>query len=173
MEVLDKPDVFRLPILTNAFTPEYLSRLREQNETAAAMETEAAGPWELRRQDGAYPLFRLWEGVEHGDSPEAVFQLREAGLLFFAVRPAAGREPLFRPLAAEAPEGFPIESGGQVVGHLRFFDEEWLRAAHVAACLARSPIALAALLEAGGPQLQEQVGRILGRNLLGRPAAKP
>ena len=51
---------------------------------------EAAGPWELRQQEGAYPLFRAWEGFEHGDSPEAVFQLREAGLLFYAVRAATG-----------------------------------------------------------------------------------
>ena len=168
MSELDKSDGAALPILTNAFTPEYLERLREQNETPSSVETEAAGPWELRGQEGAYPLFRVWEGFEHGDSPEAVFQLREAGLIFFAVRPAAGREPLFRPLEPETEEGFAIESGGEVVGHLRFFDQDWLRAAHVAACLARSPIALAALLEAGGPLLQEQVGRILGRSLLSR-----
>ncbi|HYN20726.1 MAG TPA: hypothetical protein VE078_07190 [Thermoanaerobaculia bacterium] len=172
MEDFDKSDDVTLPILPNAFAPEYLDRLREQNETETAAETEAAGPWELRRQEDAWPLFRAWEGFEHGDSPEAVFQLREAGLLFFAVRPAAGREPLFRPLEPETAEGFAIESGGQVVGHLRFFDEAWLRAAHVAACLARSPVALAALLEAGGPQLQEQVGRILGRDLLARSAGK-
>lgn len=155
------------PSLPNAFTPEYLDRLREENATPASAESEAAGPWELRHQEGAYPLFRVWEGFEHGDQPEAVFRLREAGLIFLAVRPAAGREPLYRPLEPMTGEGLAIESGGQVVGHLRFFDEDWLKAAHVGACLARSPVALAALLEAGGSELQEQVGRILGRNLLG------
>ena len=155
------------PRLSNAFSREYLDRLR-RSEATAPTEGESAGPWELRQHEGAYPLFRAWEGFEHGDSPEAVFRLREAGLVFFAVRPAAGRDPLFRSLEPVTEQGFAVESAGQVVGHLRFFDPGWLQAAHVAACLARSPVALAALLEAGGPDLQEQVGRILGRNLLGQ-----
>jgi hypothetical protein len=155
------------PSFDNAFSAEYLEWLLEQNEPCLSGESEGAGPWELRHQDGAYPLFRLWEGFEHGDSPEAVFQVREAGLIFSAVRPAAGRDPLYRSLEPMTDQGFAIESGGQIVGHLRFFNPAWLHAAHVGACLARSPMALAALLEAGGPDLQEQVGRILGRNLLG------
>jgi hypothetical protein len=139
-------------------------------ERALSLGGERGGrPLELRQDEGAYPLFRLWEGYEHGDSPEAVFQVREAGLIFSAVRPAAGRDPLYRSLEPVTENGFAIESGGQVVGHLRFFNPGWLHAAHVGACLARSPMALAALLEAGGPDLQEQVGRILGRNLLGSP----
>ena len=77
--------------LSNAFSREYLDRLREGSETSASGESEAAGPWELRHEEGVYPLFRSWEGFEHGDSPEGVFQVREAGLIFFAVRPAAGR----------------------------------------------------------------------------------
>ena len=157
--------------LSNAFSPEYLDRLRERSEPPASGESEGAGPWELRHREGVYPLFRAWEGYEHGDVPEAVFEDREAGLIFFAVRPASGREPVFRCLEPMAEEGFSVESGGEEVGHLRFFDPAWLQAAHVAACLSRSPVALAALLEAGGPAFQEQVGRILGRNLLG--AAEP
>lgn len=152
---------------SNAFSREYLERLQEGNETLGSGESEAAGPWELRHQEGVYPLFRSWEGFEHGDSPEAVFQLREAGLLFYAVRPAAGRDPLFRSLEPATERGFAVVSNGEVVGHLRFFNPDWLHAAHVAACLARSPLAMAALLQAGGPDFQEQVGRILGRNVLG------
>lgn len=102
--------------LSNAFSREYLERLREANETFGSGEGEAAGPWELRQQEGAYPLFRAWEGFEHGDSPEAVFQLREAGLLFFAVRPAAGRDPLFRALDPATDQGFAVESAGQWSG---------------------------------------------------------
>ena len=165
MDKSDKLDASTL--LSNAFSPEYLNRLRERSEPAASGEGEGAGPWELRYREGTYPLFRSWEGYEHGDVPEAVFEDREAGLIFFAVRPASGREPVFRCLEPVAAEGFAVESGGEEVGHLRFFDPAWLQAAHVAACLSRSPVALAALLEAGGPAFQEQVGRILGRNLLG------
>ena len=83
------------------------------------------------------------------------------------MRSAAGRDPVFRALDPATDRGFAVESAGQVVGHLRFFNPDWLHAAHGAACLARSPLAVAALLEAGGPVLQEQVGRILGRNVLG------
>lgn len=155
--------------LSNAFSPEYLEQLREGGETLGSGEGEGAGPWELRNEKGVYPLFRSWEGFEHGDSPEAVFRLRETGLLFFAVRSAVGRDRLFRPLEPVGEQGFAVESGGEVVGHLRFFNQDWLHAAHVAGCLARSPLAVAALLEAGGPDFQEQVGRILGRNVLGAP----
>ena len=84
-----------------------------------------------------------------------------------AVRSAVGRDPLFRSPEPATGGGFAVESAGQVVGHLRFFNAEWLQAAHVAACLARSPLAMAALLEAGGPDFQEHVGRILSRNLRG------
>ena len=157
------------PPFDNAFSPEYREWLLERSEPFLSAESEGAGPWELRDEENSFALFRAWEGFEHGDSPEGVFRMREAGLIFFAVRPAVGREPLYRSLEPVTETGFAIESGGQVVGHLRFFNPAWLQAAHVGACLARSPLALAALLEAGGPDLQEQVGRILGRNLLGSP----
>src|SRR5689334_18646932 len=119
MEDSGKPDGDLNPTLSNAFSREYLDRLQEGSETASSGESEAAGPWELRHEEGVYPLFRSWEGFEHGDSPEGVFQVREAGLIFFAVRPSAGRDPLFRPLEPVTPQGFAVESAGQVVGHLR------------------------------------------------------
>jgi hypothetical protein len=151
----------------NAFSAEYREWLLERSEPFLSGESEGAGPWELRQDEGAFSLFRTWEGLEHGDVPEAVFRMREAALLFFAVRSAVGRDPLYRLLEPGTEKGFVVESGGQAAGHLRFFNPAWLQAANVGACLARSPLALAALLVAGGPELQEQVGRILGRNLLG------
>ena len=154
---------------TTAFSEEYREWLLERNEPFLSAESEGAGPWELRYQDGSFSLFRVWEGFEHGDAPEAVFATREASLIFFAVRPAVGRDSLYRTLEPMTENGFAVESAGQIAGHLRFFNPAWLQAAHVGACLARSPMALAALLVAGGPELQEQVGRILGRNLLGTP----
>jgi hypothetical protein len=51
------------------------------------------------------------------------------------------------------------------VGHVRIFNDELLYAAHVAACIVRSPIALAALFEAAGPVVQEKAGQILARKL--------
>lgn len=153
----------------NALSAEYREWLLERSEPFLSGESEGAGPWELRPEEGRFCLFRLWESFEHGDAPEAVFQTREAALIFFAVRQAVGRDPLYRSLEPMTEQGFAVESAGQVAGHLRFFNPAWLQAAHVGACLARSPMALAALLVAGGPELQEQVGRILGRNVLGSP----
>ena len=167
MEQVVKP--VESPSFDNAFSAEYREWLLERSEPYLSGESEGAGPWELRSHEGSFCLFRSWESVEHGDVPEAVFQARESALIFFAVRPAVGRDPLYRSLEPATEEGFAVESAGQVAGHVRFFNPAWLQAAHVGACLARSPMALAALLVAGGPELQEQVGRILGRNVLGGP----
>ncbi|HVR97381.1 MAG TPA: hypothetical protein VMW27_12250 [Thermoanaerobaculia bacterium] len=157
----------RFPQLSNAFDPQYLRRIREEDDSPVAMEGELAGPWSLRPGGSAFALFRLWEGFEHRDLPEGVFANREVGLTFLAVATAVGREPLFRIPLEPGPDGYAIDGEGVNVGHLRLFNSEWVQAAHYAACLARSPLSLAALLEAAGPQVQEMVGQILSRSSAG------
>jgi hypothetical protein len=147
---------------STAFRSEYLDLLRKQDEPFLSSEGETTGPWVLRRDNGRHSLYRLWEGPEHGDSPEAIFQHRDVGLLFMAVWPVVGREQVFR-IGQRVPEGFEVVGGQAVVGHLRIFNDELLYAAHVAAALVRSPLALAALFEAAGPVVQEKVGQLLGR----------
>ena len=150
---------------STAFRSEYLDLLRKQDEPFLSSEGETTGPWVLRRDgrdDGRHALYRLWEGPEHGDTPEAVFLHRDVGLLFLAVWPVVGREQIFR-IGQRAPEGFEVAGGQAVIGHLRIFNDELLYAAHVAAALVRSPLALAALFEAAGPVVQEKVGQLLGR----------
>ncbi|HEX3130815.1 MAG TPA: hypothetical protein VH394_26000, partial [Thermoanaerobaculia bacterium] len=119
----------------NAFSAEYREWLLQRSEPFLSGESEGAGPWDLRPEDGRFCLFRAWEGSEHGDMPEGVFQAREAALIFFAVRPAVGRDPLYRSLEPMTEKGFAVEGAGQVAGHLRFFNPAWLQAAHVGACL--------------------------------------
>ena len=58
MEDSGKTDGDVQTALSNAFSREYLDRLREGSETSASGESEAAGPWELRHEEGVYPLFR-------------------------------------------------------------------------------------------------------------------
>ncbi len=157
----------RLPRPTNAFDPHYLRLIRDEDDSPAALEGEFAGPWSLRPGDSEFALFRLWEGFEHRDLPEGVFANREVGLTFLAVATAVGREPLFRMPLEPGPDGYDIAGEGGKVGRLRLFNSEWVQAAHYAACLARSPLALAALLEAAGPQVQEMVGQILSRGVAG------
>jgi hypothetical protein len=163
---------------TNAFTKEFLDGLREQDEPVLSMEGETTGPWELRRETDGWALYRLWEGPEHGDVPEAAFKHRDVGLLFLAVWPAVGRDPVFRLATERSRGGFALESGTAAVGGLRTFNDELLYAAHVAACVVRSPLGLAALFEAAGPIVQEKVGQILGRRMprmprTPRPPQKP
>ena len=150
---------------TNAFRNEFLDLLREQDEPVLSMEGETTGPWELRREPDGWALYRMWEGAEHGDIPEAAFKYRDVGLLFMAVWPAVGRDPVFRLAAERDRSGFELESGASPVGGLRTFNDELLHAAHVAACVVRSPLGLAALFEAAGPVVQDKVGQILGRRM--------
>jgi hypothetical protein len=149
----------------NAFRNDFLDLLREQDEPILSMEGEMTGPWELRSEPEGWALYRLWEGAEHGDRPEAAFKHRDVGLLFLSVWPAVGRDPVFRLATERSRGGFTVESGAVPVGRLRIFNDELLYAAHVAASVVRSPLALAALFEAAGPVVQEKVGQILGRRL--------
>ena len=153
-----------VPQPTSAFRSDYLDLLRRHDEHFFSAEGESMGPWLLRQEGEGHALYRLWEGREHGDRPEAVFRHRDVGLLFLAAWPAAGRDPVFQS-GERSPEGHQIHSGTAVVGHLRTFSAELLQAAHVLTVVARSPLALAALFEAAGPVVQEKVGQILGRRM--------
>jgi hypothetical protein len=153
-----------VPQARNAFRSDYLDLLHRQDEAFLSAEAESAGPWVLRPEENGHALYRIWEGREHGDRPEAVFQHRDIALLFMAVWPAVGRDPVFR-AGAQTEEGHEVLGGAVVAGHLRSFNDEVLQAAHVAASIVRSPRALAALLEAAGPVIQEKVGQILGRSV--------
>src|SRR5690349_5618092 len=95
-------------LFDNAFSAEYREWLLERSEPFLSGESEGAGPWELRHHEGAFCLFRVWEGIEHGDVPEAVFQTHEAALIFFAVRPAVGRDPLYRNVEPVTDKGFAV-----------------------------------------------------------------
>jgi len=155
-----------VPQPRNAFRSDYLDLLHRQDEAFFSAEGESAGPWALRPEDNGHALYRVWEGREHGDRPEAVFRHRDVALLFLAVWPAVGRDPVFR-AGEHAAEGYEVLGGAAVAGHLRSFSDELLQAAHVAAAIVRSPRALAALIEAAGPVVQEKVGQILGRSAAG------
>lgn len=150
----------------NAFSASYLSELQKEDEPSTTLEAETSGPKKLTESEGWFRLFRLWESPEEGDRPLATLGRRETALLFQAVWTAMGREPVFRLLEEPGPEGYAVESEGEVVGHLPTYNPQAVFAAHVAACLIRSPDDLALLFEAAGPTAQELVGEILGRSVL-------
>jgi len=157
----------------NAFRASYLAAVREEDEPMHGSEVEFGGPWLLSEEEGEYALFRVWESLESGDIPEARFSRREIALIFQIVWPAVGRERLFRFVEEgerQEDEGYAVESEGERVARLRLPIDEILFAAHVLSCIIRSPLSLALAMEAAGPEAQERVGQILGRQV--KPASR-
>src|SRR4051812_20713068 len=115
--------------LDNAFSPAYLARLRERDDSLTAAEAELAGPWKIEPvpgRPGAVAILRVWEDLAIGDPPVGVLWHLETAELLSVLLPAA--------------EGL-----------------------HLLEAIVRSPWALATLLDAAGPGVEEQVGRIRAR----------
>ena len=158
----------------NAFSPRFLQLFDEHDEPPTAAEADVAGPWSIAAIPGAgYGLFRAGEGPPRGVPPAAVFPDRWVALLAAAVLPGTGRELLFLLDSDPGPEGYAVRlEGGEVVGRLALFDEALVEALNGAVGLARSPMALAYLLEAAGAVALERCGAILqDRIAAGDPAA--
>jgi len=153
----------------NAFDPAFLELLKGLDDVGEAQESELSGPWKLVSTERGYALLRVYEEIGEGH-PEAVFKDLPSALCFYAVLPAVGRPPLIVLEGDRRDEGFGLRCDGSTVGHLRVFNEDFVRAAHVAGCLTRAPLGLAALLLAAGPQSIREVGRIVRRAL--KPAAE-
>src|SRR4051812_40153369 len=110
--------------LANAFSPAYLARLREQDETLTAAEAELAGPWRhepVPGRPGAVAVLRQWKELEAGDSPVAVLWQEERARLLAVLLPILDREPLFYLEEGATSEGYPLiavygEQGPQVAG---------------------------------------------------------
>jgi hypothetical protein len=157
--------------LDNAFSPRYLARLRERDDSLTAAEAELAGPWKIEPvpgRPGAVAILRVWEDLAIGDPPVAVLWHLETARLLSVLLPAIDREPLFHLEEQEGEEGFPLvsmygEQGPQVAGWLDRYEPRWAEGLHLLEAIVRSPWALATLLEAAGPGAEEQVGRIRAR----------
>jgi hypothetical protein len=147
----------------NAFTQEFLSRLDERDEYGPD-DARLAGPWKVVKVSGGYGLIELWQDLEA--EPFAVFRDRATALKFSAALSAASRDPLFRINRDRTAAGFPVLStDGREEGTLSCFHERALDLAHMADYCARSPYALAAVLEAAGPTTLRKAGLLLVRAL--------
>jgi hypothetical protein len=152
----------------NAFSPSFLHRIGERDEPPTAGEADAAGPWRVLELPGrGFGLFRSGESPGRGFRPAAVFRRRWIALLAAAVLPGTGRDAAFRLHKDRGSAGFAVETGngGEAVGHLDLFDERLIEALHVAESLARSPEAMADLLEATGQVALERAGAILDERM--------
>src|SRR5947199_2003858 len=117
-----------VPPLDNAFSPTYLARLRERDDSLTAAEAELAGPWKIEPvpgRPGAVAILRIWEDLGVGDPPVAVLWHLETARLLAVLLPAIDREPHFhlqeKAQEEAVAEGFPLvavygEQGPQVAG---------------------------------------------------------
>jgi len=159
------------PPLDNAFAPDYLACLREQEEVLTAAEAELAGPWKAEPvpgKPGAVAVLRVWEELAAGDRPFAVWWHPETARLLTLLLPALDREPLFHLVEDETADGYAVlavygEQGSQIAGWIDRYDPRWAEGLHLLEAIVRSPLALATLLAAAGPGAEEQVGRIRAR----------
>jgi len=148
----------------NAFTASFLGRLAERDEPPMAGDADVAGPWRVDSlPSGGFGLFRLGESLARGFAPVAVFPVRWAALLYAAVLPATGRDPLL--LLAKEPDahgGYAVSlAAGDPVGFLTLFDEKGADGMNLLIHILQSPDSLAYFLEAGGAVTLERSGAIL------------
>lgn len=126
------------------------------DENFISSEADLAGPWRLASTDRGFALLRDWERLEDDLKPEAVFSEEPLALLAAAAFPSVSREALFHlRTSPDDSDAFPIETlfgerGVQTVGWLRLYNPDFLAALQVLATVARSPLALANLLQAAG-----------------------
>lgn len=148
----------------NAFAGDFLAILEELEDCSPSDEAELAGPWRVLRTEAGFGLYEMWQDTE--DKPVAVFEQKTTALKFAAALSAASRDPLFRLDRSRRPAGFPVRSAdGREEGTLSLFHERAMELAHMADFCARSPFALAAVLQAAGPATLRKAGHLLIRAL--------
>lgn len=154
----------------NAFVEDYLALLNDRDEPVTASEAEYAGPWRVEdRRQGGHAVVRAAEDLARGDKPYAVFESVEIAQIAAAVLPGTGREKRYRlGKDQDSGRGFPVYRSGELVGHVRLFDEELVAALNVLDALLSSPYDFAWLLEAAGGLALQHVGRISMARASGR-----
>jgi hypothetical protein len=155
--------------IQNAFHPRFLELIEPLDEPGTAAGADYAGPWKVCAMDEGFAVLRDWENTERGDRPLAMLTDYEDALRLAAVLPALGCAQRLT-LSEPTPGGGHLlrEGGAAPAGHLRHFDPALLAALAVAEHLARSPQALAALLESAGPLAIRHVGRLVFERMAAR-----
>jgi hypothetical protein len=158
--------------LSNAISPQFLSRFDDRDEPPTAHEAEVAGiPSIYEVVDRGFCLYLPGERPDLGHLPVACFLERWRALLAAAVLPLTGRDPAYRLRLEADAEGFALVSGvdregnSEAAGHLRLFDEGLASALCLADALLRSPQSLALLLEAAGKIALTRTGTLLVANV--------
>jgi hypothetical protein len=157
------------PAPPSVFSPEFQACLDEREESSNGSAADHCGPWRCAAvpgRPGLVGVLRVWEDLELGDVPRAVFEEEELAWLYAAALPLLGREPVFRVGETAGPDGFPViaadgEREPRALGALARYEHAVAEALDLLQGIARSPAALAAVIEAAGPGALVQVGQIL------------
>jgi hypothetical protein len=158
----------------NAFDRAFLDLLEPEDDPATATEAVAEGPWTVVRitaqkipfaePNGPEPWAVVREGYRPEDEPPAAtFVHLHPSRLAAAAVPVAARDAVYRLDREQDPRGFALRQDGRVVGHLPWHHQELVAALNHLDTLARSPRALAAVLEAAGASALARVGALLAR----------
>jgi hypothetical protein len=158
----------------NPLSPEFLCLLATSDGSSTEAEAESFGPWAVvPAGDGGWAVHRDWEAPGRpgdGPPPAGWFKHRRHALLYAAVLAPTFREPLFHLCEEPQPEGHALETvygdgWVETVGWLTRYEPRVAEGMHLAEGLARSPQALASLLEAAGPAVLERAVILMGRRL--------
>jgi hypothetical protein len=157
----------------NAFDRAFLDVLDPEDDPVTATEAAAEGPWTVVRvaapkipfaePNGPEPWAVVREGEPPDADPAATFVHLHPARLAAAAVPIAARDPAYRLGREQDPRGFALRQDGRVVGHLPWHHQELVAALNHLDALARSPRALAAVLEAAGATALARVGALLAR----------
>jgi hypothetical protein len=157
----------------NAFDRAFLDVLDPEDDPVTATEAAAEGPWTVVRvaapkipfaePTSPEPWAVVREGEPTDDEPAATFVHLHPARLAAAAVPLAARDAAYRLDPAHTARGFALRQDGRVVGHLPWHHQELVAALNVLDALARSPRALATVLEAAGATAVQRVGAILAR----------
>jgi hypothetical protein len=86
------------PSSPSIFSPDFLARLHDRDESPTASEADLAGPWHTEPvpgRPGSSAVLRVWESLAAGDRLRAELDQEELAQLCAVALPLLGREPLF------------------------------------------------------------------------------
>jgi len=152
------------------FTPAFLERIRRFRNPPTARQAALSGPWEVEpvwsEENGRqYAVSRREEPLANGGTAFGVFPARETALQTAAVLPAVGAPVTLHLNGNGHRLGHALHDGQEFLGHLTREEPGLLSHLHLTRSLVADPDALAALLEAAGPQALAMLGRALHRRL--------
>jgi hypothetical protein len=162
----------------NAFDRAFLDLLDPEDDPVTATEAVAEGPWTVARVTAPKIPFAEPNGPEpwavvraavcaaerpEDEPPAATFVHLHPARLVTAAVPIAGRDGVYRLDREPDPRGFALRQDGRVVGHLSWHHQELVAALNHLDALARSPRALAAVIEAAGASALRRVGALVAR----------